>query len=171
MALCTCCFITAFPGSVSHTERPVAVCDACAPHYGDLAKTTAAHGPMMERYRDQNAQVLERLDDTVVAVTAERDAAVATAAQLTAAVASNYLDRPDGDVQRIIESAVIDELKLDATRARRARDLTMAAVGRILDLHHEAGSVCSCGKAVRDCPEYQALDAIRAPYLQWERRR
>ena len=170
MALCMCCFITALPSGVSHTESPVAVCDACAPHYGNLAKTTAAHGPMMERYRDQNARMLERMDDTVVAVTVERDAAVATAAELTAAVASEYLDRPDGNVQRIIESAVIDELKLDATRARRARDLTMAAVGRILDLHHEAGARCSCGKALRECPEHQMLDSIRAPYLQWHQR-
>jgi hypothetical protein len=169
MTFCRCCFITALPPAVSHTERPVLLCDECGPHYGNADKTAVAHDAMMLAYREANARALERLDERRLAAITDLTDARARVDELTATVASGYSAKL-GNAQSLVEQAVVADSAAKERAARTARDRAMAVLVRLTTLHHETGDTCSCGKRITQCPEF----AVLAPFLdelrRWESR-
>lgn len=168
MAFCRCCFISTIPPSFSHTQRPVLVCAECAPHFGNGDKTALAHEKMMERLRTSHALAMERLEGRRQALEAQLAEAREQVEKLTATIVSDYRERPIGDIQNVVEQAVVDEASARARAAARGQDRAMGAVFRIDELHHEEGESCSCGTRLTDCKEFAALNFIRDIYYRWE---
>lgn len=167
---CTCCFISTIPSVVSYTERPVPVCSNCEKHYGDLTKTARDHGRMTSEQRDATARLLERMDARRQALEQELAESNERAATLTAAIVSDYVERPIGDVKRMVEEAIVADATNRANAIAKQRDRIMGAVFRIDELHHEVAERCSCKKRLSDCAEFASLDFIRSAYYQWETR-
>ena len=170
MAFCRCCFISSIPAGFSHTQRPVMVCDDCASHYGNLDKTSLAHERMMERLRDSHAVAMERLDGRRQVLVTQLAESKEQVEKLTATIVSDYKERLIGDVQSVVEQAVVNEASKRADSAAKGRDRVMGAVFRIDELHHEDGDRCSCGNRLTDCKEFSALNFIRDTYYRWENR-
>ncbi|MEX1078545.1 MAG: hypothetical protein WED09_05505 [Homoserinimonas sp.] len=170
MAFCRCCFISTIPPGFSHTQRPVMVCGECEPHFGNPDKTALAHEKMMERLRASHAGAMERLDGRRQTLEHQLGEAQRQIQRLTETIVSDYRQRPIGDVQNVVEQAVVSDASRRADSAAKARDRVMGAVFRIDELHHEEGESCSCGKRVTECKEFVALGFIRDTYYRWENR-
>lgn len=170
MAFCRCCFISTICPGVSYTERPVMVCAECARHYGNRGKTEASHEKMMEKLRDSHAMAMERLDERREALIDKLARAKEEVQELTATVVSDYSTKLIGDVQNIVEHAIVDDAKAREMSARRARDRVMGAVFRIDEIHHESGDKCTWGKRITECAEFAALGFIRDEFYKWENR-
>jgi len=168
MTFCQCCFIRTVPSN-GITDRPVQICAACEPHYGNPAKTARDHGVMMEQYRDANASFVERLDDRRLALEAELAETQQQVATLTATIVSDYQERPAGSIQNVVEQDLLSAADKRLKAAVRLRDKAMGTVFRLTALHHEQDGACSCGRRLVDCAELSALESVRQDYVRWER--
>lgn len=169
MMLCRCCFVSGIPQLTSHTQRPVLLCAECGLHWGLADKTAVSHEKMMAALRDSHAGAMQRLDARREALAAELAVAQAQVRALTHSIVSEFTERPAGDVQNMVEAAVVQRAMRRGDSATRARDSAMGAVFRLSELHHEDGVNCSCGTRITACKEYGALTFIRSTYLAWER--
>lgn len=169
ISLCRCCFISVLPPRASHTEHPVQLCTACITHYGNPAKIERDHEKMMAALREANASAMERSESRRLA--AERDLAAAREqlASLTATVVSELSERPKGEAKVMVDDALVMAAERRAETAAKSRDLAFAAVFRMIELHHEVGEQCSCGKRVTQCDEFALLGFIRPRYHDWEK--
>lgn len=169
MTLCRCCFVSSIPESTSRTQRPVLLCAECGTHWGQPEKTALSHERMMAALRDANAGAMERLDDRREALAVEVAAAQKQVRALTDAIASEYSERPAGDIQNMVDRAIVDKAVRRADGEAKAKDRAMGAIFRIDRLHHEDGANCSCGKRITVCEEYRSLDSIRPAYYAWQK--
>ena len=170
LTFCRCCFITALPAPVSSTERRPQVCGTCEKHYGNREKTARDHSDSMARLRDSHAAAMERLDVRRSRAEADLEAANERVQQLVATIATEYQQRPLGDIQRLLEQQVVKDAERAQHGAQRQRDRVMGAIFRIDELHHEVGENCMCGERITACPDFAAISVIREDYYKWERR-
>jgi hypothetical protein len=168
MTLCRCCFISSIPSGFSHTDRPVLLCAECGHHYGRIEATALSHEKMMITFRDSHAVAMERLDNRREALAVELADAKEQVKTLTATIVSDYRERPIGDIQNVVEKAIVDSANLRADAAARSRDRIMGAVFRFDEMHHEVGDDCSCSARITSCEHYNALNFIRSTYYSWE---
>lgn len=125
---------------------------------------------MMARLRDSNAAAMERLDDRRAKAEADLDAANERVGQLVGTIASDYQQRPVGDVEWLLEHKVVKDAERAQQGAQRQRDRVMGVIFRIDELHHEVGENCQCGKRITACPDFAAISVVRDEFHKWERR-
>jgi ribosome-binding protein aMBF1 (putative translation factor) len=144
------------------------ICDDCALHYGNADKTAVAHDRMMTAQRDLHAMAMERLDDKRAALAIDLARAQQQIEELSGTIASDYTTRLGGDVQTVVETAVVADAMSRENTARKARDRAMGVVFSIAELHHEDRDTCSCSKPITQCEEFRALSGFRDEYSRWE---
>ena len=167
--LCQCCFIHPVRMPISHTEKLQPICTLCTSHWGRLDPTIRAHqGIVGEFMRERNAKVRE-LQLAAKNSQEAAEAAQASLAEIEAYIAGEYEDKPIGDMHAALESAIIKDALSKRDRAYSARNRIFVSLYGLDDDHREAAhGRCECGKALKDCREYQAIKPISAEYYRWE---
>jgi hypothetical protein len=164
---CHCCWLQTISVPVNDKVR---FCDPCLRHRFRLEETLADHRAMVEAHLagDEALEVAKQ-----ELVDAHKKEVVGLGKQihdLTHTIATDYRNRPMGDVQKLIEAAALKQYTDAADNAYRLRDKTMGAVWRLVELHYDVNGLCKCGKRQSQCEVYSALFFIRRDFEQWEAR-
>jgi len=166
---CECCWIASVNVSLADPGR---YCKACRAHTGSLPNLRVDHRKLVSDLQERQAVAIqherglgEKVRSELIAVIAERDALVQSAATTVADLIEAGL--PDS-----IKEAVQTDLEGRLKSAYSTRDRAMSAVWRIDTLHHAPlrGDKCECGRALRDCREFGSLAFFRESFYGWERR-
>ncbi|MGQ4616453.1 hypothetical protein [Nocardia sp. R7R-8] len=177
-AECLCCKLE--QAFVFKSNSDIVVCAGCSRHQGDglqkaklrdadhIAMWSSGFQLALEEHAEEVGQLQQRIEALNEVLRKERQ----LVSDLRFTLKSELNQRAES-VQKWIDDERVAEALAQRDSAYRSRDRAMAHLWTLDQLHHDrdrSGERCSCGKSVRACQEWQALDPIAGTLYQWERK-
>ena len=172
---CACCLLpTTFTFSSVSDQ---AVCSHCVNHLSRAERREADHlarwTAALSAQRDELHGLQERGLREADAQRSEIAKLAASVAELTKIIAEPDAPAPPLPVRALLQSALITAAESKRDRALKYRDISMAALFRLSELHSSGASgsaadLCRCGKKASACADLAVLDGVRGALLSWK---
>lgn len=172
---CACCLLpTSFTFSSASDQ---AVCSHCVNHLSRAERREADHlarwTAALTAHRSEYLSLQERTDREAAAQRGEIAELAASVAHLTKIIVEPDAAAPPLPTRALLQTALITAAETKRDRALKYRDIAMAALFKLAELHESVGTgtaadLCRCGKRASSCTDLAVLDGVRGALLSWK---